>query len=103
MEIERTQYKSKPRKIGRTTDGDEVYEVMTKGGLVVVERWGKGKRKTTLGVGPHRKLAHYLAQQKLGKELEMLELSKSEGVGPEYWYRQVPMYQDLTDRFNKRG
>jgi len=93
------QIRTKPRRIGRTADGDEIYEMILKGGLVVVEvANAKTGRRRTVGLGPHRALARHVAKtQEHG--LEFLELSKSEAIGIEYWQHLIPECLALLKRF----
>lgn len=77
MNIETKQWKAKPKRIGKTKSGDDIVEVVTKGGLnlVVIAR---GSKYETIGVAPHRALSRFMAMQKLGDNLGSMELSKSE-------------------------
>jgi len=98
MVIDQKQMTREPRRIGHTEEGDEVFEVCTKGGLVMVAT-KKGAKMSTLGVGPHRAVARYIASQKMGNKLHITELSKSEN----FVIKSCPNlseYWSLTDRLN---
>lgn len=99
MVIDNKQWQAAPKSIGRTSDGDEVFETVTKGGLVMVTSKGKDKKMSTLGVGPHRAVARYVARQKLGDRLHITELSKSESQIVKSC-PDLEEYLSLTDRFN---
>lgn len=101
MDIEHTELVRPAKRIGRTDDGDLVYEAILKGGLVVIEaRSSDGKKSRRLGAGPHRGLARFIAKKREGDKLQLTELSKSEVLGPEYWLHLVPEYETITDRLN---
>ena len=99
MNVDLKQMATHPRRIGRTAEGEDVFEMVTKGGLVVIEADGKNGRKRTLGLGPHRALARHVARQQ-ARGLELNELSKSEAVGAEYWAHLIPDCMSLLARFN---
>ncbi len=99
MVIDHTQWQTAPKQIGKTADGDEVFETVTKGGLVMVTSKGKDKKMSTLGVGPHRAVARYVARQKLGDRLHITELSKNEHLVVKSC-PNLEEYLSLTDRFN---
>ncbi len=101
MNIDVKQVSKPARRIGRTSDGDDVFETTLKGGLVVVEATNaKTGRKKALGLGPHRALARHVAKmQEPG--LQLTELSKSEAVGPEYWAHLIPDCVSLVLRFQE--
>lgn len=102
MDIDVHQMRVQPRKIGRTADGETVFEMVTKGGLTIIEAaHPETGRKRTLGLGPHRALARHVARSQ-AKGLELTELSKSEAVGPEYWAHLIPECLSLLRRFNER-
>ena len=100
MIIDSKQWRQKPKRIGKTADGDEIVEIVTKGGLNVVSAQRKGGKLEILGCGPHRALARYMAQQKLGSGAQM-EFAKSE----EHVIRNMSAanwteYEGLRDRLN---
>jgi hypothetical protein len=78
--------------------GRPVVEVLTTGGLhlVVTEEGGKLK---TLGTGPHRAVARWVAQKR-EPDLLVTELSKSDFVDERAILSVAPRYEALTDRFN---
>jgi hypothetical protein len=98
MVIDQKQMLRTPKRIGHTDEGDDVFEVCTKGGLVMVAT-KKGQKMTTLGVGPHRAVARYIASQKMGGKLHITELSKSEGFVVKSC-PNIEEYWSLTDRLN---
>ena len=99
MNIDVRQIQGKPRRIGRTADGEEVFEYTTRGGLVVLEAANPHTgRSRTIGLGPHRALARHVAKSQT-HGLELTELSKSETVGPEYWRHLIPECLSLLARF----
>lgn len=98
MIIDQKQLTREPRIIGHTDDGDDVFEVCTKGGLIMVAT-KKGSKMNTLGVGPHRGIARYIAGQKMGKSLHITELSKSE-TSVVKSCQNLSEYWSLTDRLN---
>lgn len=99
INIEHTELVRPAKRIGTTDDGEDVYEAVLKGGLVVIEAVKKDKSRR-LGAGPHRGLARYIARKREGDRLQLTELSKSEALGPEYWIHLVPEYEAVTDRLN---
>lgn len=102
MDIDVRQIGVKPRKIGRTADGETVFELITKGGLTIIEAADpQTGRKRTLGLGPHRALARHVARSQ-ARGLELTELSKSEAVGAEHWAHLIPECLSLLARFNRR-
>lgn len=76
MEIQERHIKERKR-IG-TLKGEPVIEVLTRGGLWMVV-CKKNEKPATLGTGPHRAVARYVAQ-KLNPDMLMTELSKSDHV-----------------------
>jgi 5-formaminoimidazole-4-carboxamide-1-beta-D-ribofuranosyl 5'-monophosphate synthetase len=84
------------KKIGSANGGD-VLEVATKGGwhMVVVN---KGKSFETLGVGPHRGVARFIAQKK-DPTMIIHELEKSEPLFIPT--NMVQKYTAITNRFNE--
>lgn len=87
------------RRIGRTSEGDDVFELTLKGGLVVVEAANaKTGKKKALGLGPHRALARHVAKmQEPG--LQLTELSKSEAGLASYYAHLIPECVKLVERF----
>lgn len=99
MVIDNKQWTSAPKRIGHTDEGDEVFETVTKGGLVMVTARGKNAKMNTLGVGPHRAVARYVAKQRMGDKLQITELSKSEG-SIAHSCQNLSEYLSLTERLN---
>lgn len=99
MVINHTQMAAPPKRIGHTQDGDDVVEVTTKGGLVMVATMTKGQKMTVLSCGPHRAIARYVAKQKHGDKILISELSKSD-TGIIKTFGDIREYLALTDRLN---
>jgi hypothetical protein len=99
MDINTQQLKSDPKKVGEL-QGDDVMEVMTKGGLVMIVAKAEGKRMRTLGVGPHRAVARYIAHER-EKDLRWTELSKSAKTA--FDKSLLPTFRVLTDRCESLG
>jgi hypothetical protein len=101
VEIAEKHIKEKKR-IG-TLGGAPVIEVLTKGGLwLVVGK--KNNRPETLGTGPHRAVARYIAQ-KLNPDMVVTELSKSDHVDEasilsvfDVYRRKADLLTDLMNR-----
>lgn len=83
------------KKIG-TLDGNPVIEVVTTGGfhMVVVAKSG-GVR--TLGTGPHKVVARYIAEKR-NPSIKLTELAKSDWVPAETFQHLLPRYEALTDQ-----
>lgn len=97
MNINTTQMSMKPQKVGKLKDQD-VYETVTKGGLVVLATGnGSGKLSKILGVGPHRGVARMVAQKK-EPELQVTALTKSQEGDVAYNASLVPEYAAIADR-----
>jgi Cft2 family RNA processing exonuclease len=85
------------KRIG-TLDGKPVIEVVTSGGLYMVV-YQKSGTVETLGTGPHRAVARYIAKKR-EPNLEISELSKSDHVEESAILSVVPKYEKLTDDLN---
>jgi hypothetical protein len=85
------------KRIG-TLDGKPVIEVVTSGGLYMVV-YQKSGAVETLGTGPHRAVARYIAKRREPK-LEITELSKSDHVEESAILSVVAKYEKLTDDLN---
>jgi hypothetical protein len=96
MNVTTSQLKSEPKKVG-TLDGDDVCEIQTKGGLVMIVAKSEGGKMKTLGVGPHVAVARYIAKEREGAKLNWTELSKS--AKTQFDAGILPSYRSLTDRF----
>jgi hypothetical protein len=92
--------KKPPKKIGRL-NGQEVWEIITKGGLamVICKKTEGGTR--ILGAAPHRAIARSMASNN-EPELVIEELSKSEELNVNSYKHLVPYWQDITNRMNKK-
>ena len=96
MNITRKHIASEKR-IG-TLKGAPGVEVMTSGGLYMVVYQKSGKVET-LGSGPHRAVARYIAQKR-EPSLEITELSKSDHIDEAAILSVLPKYERLTDELN---
>lgn len=79
--------------------GSPVVEVRTSGGLYMVVCQKSGVLQT-LGTGPHRAVARFIAEKR-EPELEITELSKSDWLDQAAIDSVLPKYEALTDRFNE--
>lgn len=86
------------KRIG-TLEGKPVVELMTTGGLYMVVT-NKNGGVETLGTGPHRAVARFLAKKREPK-LFITELSKSDWLDETAILSVAPKYEALTDRFNE--
>lgn len=98
MDVNASQLKCDPKKVG-TLEGDDVVEVTTKGGLCMIVTKTEGGKMKTLGVGPHRAVARYIAKEREGAKLQWTELSKSAGTS--FDRGMLPDFRTLTDRMQK--
>lgn len=89
---------SHKRQIGKL-GSDPVWEIATIGGLHLVVAMRKGKAET-LGIGPHRAVARFLAEKR-EPTLVIHELAKSDYVDPKYFAHLVDDYGQLTLRLRK--
>jgi len=76
-----------------------VWEVGTKGGLHLVIAVRNSKAET-LGVGPHRAVARFIAQKKEPK-LTLTELSKADHVDEAHFRHLLPKYEALTAEYRR--
>ena len=85
-------HKKKVGKLGAFS----VIEVGLKGGLnlIVVMRGGKSE---VLGAGAHRAVSRHIAKKK-EKDIEWVDLSKSDYIAPEHFAFCLPEYEALTDQ-----
>jgi hypothetical protein len=88
------------KKIG-TLKGKAVIELATTGGFHMVVTSQNGGVET-LGTGPHRAVARYIAEQH-EPEIVWSELSKSDYVAPEHFAWCLPEYQAVTEAFRRLG
>lgn len=79
-----------------TLDGAPVIEVETTGGfhMVVV---AKGGSVRTLGTGPHKVVARYIAEKR-NPSIKLTELAKADWVPVDAFQHLLPAYEALTDR-----
>ena len=88
------------KKVGKL-DGNPVIEVGLKGGLHLIFAAKHGKFET-LGAGPHRAVARYIAKKKTEDKIEFTDLSKSDFIEPEHFADILPRYEAITDAFRAR-
>lgn len=86
------------KRIG-TLDGAPVVELMTTGGLFMV-CMNKNGSVETLGTGPHRGVARFLAKKREPR-LVVTELSKSDWLDETAILSVADKYERLTERFNE--
>lgn len=98
MQIDQAQLAGKPRKVG-TRAGKPVMELATKGGLHLIVSSRDG-RFETLGTGPHRAVARFIAKKK-APEIQWTDLSKADHIEPEHFMHLVPRYEALTQELRK--
>lgn len=79
-----------------TIDGDDVFEIRTKGGLHLVTA-ARSNKAEILGAGPHRAVARFIAKKK-SANLILTELAKSSELQEEYIKHVLPEYEALTDQ-----
>jgi hypothetical protein len=84
-------------KVGKL-DGNPVIEVGLKGGLhlVFVSRNGKIE---TLGAGPHRAVARFIAKKKTENKIEFTDLAKADHIEPAFFEHLLDKYEAMTDAF----
>lgn len=85
------------KRIG-TCEGKPVVELMTSGGLYMVVM-NKNGELDTLGTGPHRAVARFIAKKREPK-LVITELSKSDWLDEAAILSVLPKYERLTDTCN---
>lgn len=81
--------------------GGKVFEVITKGGLVLVVGTKNGQR-VTLGAGPHRAIARFIAKES-EPDLNITELSKSDSLDAIDLNNSLPACRALTKRIQSIG
>lgn len=86
------------KRIG-TLDTKPVVELVTTGGLYMVVM-NKNGSVETLGTGPHRAVARFLAKKR-EPSLVITELSKSDAIDEAAILSVAPKYERLTDEFNR--
>lgn len=99
MDVSSKQIKGKPKTVGKS-DGKDVQEVHTKGGLAMIIRANGSGGFETLGTGPHRAVARAIANKK-APGIKWTELNKSDYVPPDCYEHLLPKYEALTDRMRQ--
>ena len=79
-------------------NGRPVIEIATKGGYHLVCA-PKGNTVEYLGAGPHRAVARFIAKKR-APDIKITDLAKADHVDPEFFDHLLPMYEQMTDRFN---
>lgn len=100
MDISAKQLAGKPKKIG-TRGGKNIMELTTKGGLTMIVGPKDGGFET-LGAGPHKAVARFIAKKK-APDIQWSELAKADYVEPEYFEHLLPQYQALTQALRKQN
>jgi hypothetical protein len=80
--------------------GRPVIEVATTGGLHLIVT-GKGGGIETMGSGPHRAVARYIADKYARAEHDKIhwtDLAKADYVAPEHFADILPAYEELTEK-----
>jgi hypothetical protein len=85
------------KKVG-TLDGKPVIEVGLKGGLHLIFA-ARGGKFETLGAGPHRAVARYIAGKKSESKVQWTDLNKADHVEPSFFEHLLPRYEAMTDAF----
>lgn len=83
------------KKVGKLR-GAPVIEVGLKGGLHLIFAARNG-RFETLGAGPHRAVARFIAKKR-EEDIEFTDLAKSDWVDPDHIQWLVPQYEAETER-----
>lgn len=91
---EEVEYK---KKVGNL-DGKPVIEVGLRGGLHLIFA-SKGGKFETLGAGPHRAVARFIARKKSENKVEWTDLNKADHIEPVYFEHLLPKYEAMTDAF----
>lgn len=82
------------KQVGKTEEGDPIWEIATKGGLHLVMK-PKGQKFETLGTGPHRAIARHLAEKRC--KITWTELNKSDHLDYHVMEPLLPKYAALTE------
>lgn len=99
MQIDAKQLAGKPKKVGKR-DGKDVLEIATKGGLHMIVAPKDGSFET-LGTGPHRAVARFIAKKK-SPEIQWTSLEKADHIEPEFFQHLLPKYEAMTDAIRRR-
>ncbi len=99
MNLEPNQLKQKPKKVGKTDTGKDVFEVETKGGLSLIVSPKDGSFET-LGTGPHRAVARHIAAKRM-PGIQWSDLHKSESLDLPTIQALLPKYEAVTAAYRK--
>jgi hypothetical protein len=92
------EYKKNVGKIGN----NPLIEVGLKGGLHLIFM-ATGGRFETMGAGPHRAVARFIAGKKAkaldGGKAVWTDLNKADHIEPAYFEHLLPKYEAMTDAF----
>lgn len=83
----------KPKKIGHTKSGSDLFQVMTKGGLYIV----LGPNGSPIGTGPHPGVARNIASRMVDG-ITWTGLSKSDHLELSDYINLLPKYNTLTEK-----
>ena len=97
IRAEEVEYK---RKVGKF-NGAPVIEVGLKGGLHLIFA-AKGGKFETLGAGPHRAVARFIAKKKTEDKIDWTDLAKGDWIDPAHFQALVPKYEAYTDALRER-
>lgn len=98
MEIRADEVEYK-KKVGKL-NGQAVIEVGLRGGLHLIFAQ-KGGKFETLGAGPHRAVARFIAKKK-EPSVEYTDLNKADWIDPAHFQNLLPKYEGLTDQLRAR-
>lgn len=97
MDIPPEQLAERPRKIG-LSKGRDVYHLRTKGGFHVIAAV-RGRQMETLGTGPLKAVAKFVAEKQ--DQIEWTELNKSDDPRLEDVAELVERYSEITTEVRK--
>lgn len=83
----------KPKKVGHTSGGKDVFQVMTKGGLYMMI----GANGAPIGTGPHPGVARSVANRMVDG-ITWTGLSKADYLDPADYIDLLPKYNTMTER-----
>jgi hypothetical protein len=81
-------------------DGNDVYEIVTKGGLYLDVVMKKDGQLSVLSTGSHKAIARHIAQ-KDNPELKITKLTKSESLPPQILEANLPEFIELTKKMQE--
>lgn len=87
------------KKVGRVGN-DPLIEVGLKGGLHLILK-AKGSKFETMGTGPHRAVARFIAEKKSDEPVEWTDLNKADHIEPAFFEHLLGKYEALTDAFRE--